>query len=649
MCQVNAQVYYCYIDGIICKSTDGAKTFKKFFSDKQMLELIPAGANTVVRTIQYDADSDQLFFNRQLCTKWEKGKAIQYEARVFAIQNVNVKNDSAFVVHDFTKNIIAQQHKSGGCTGYQICKNDVDSNFIYVLQTWDEAAPQYYKLDKHTHQVIDTWLPKVPKELYSYDHFPCIYMHNSQGAVQYLCGYTCSKSVDSGRTFIASYSYSFGDNNIPHTDVRSMLVTKVSTDGLSDHILLGTDGGISFSNNGGKTFRNLNGANLPLTQFYGISVSPFSGNISGGSQDNSIMTLDAKQNKWIVAIRGDGYDVSYSKTKPGFGIGEYNYCAPAYTANDVAPFTNFMSAENERTNQFRNLFAREQLFVNKNGTPNWKATKGRPSLPDLITSLAVGGGDDEFMYVASRWQDEQKSVWRSTDGGNTWQNISRTKNVDSNEQVLGWHKIMALECAPNGKQVFASFGYFSDDYDMNNGKNRVWMSRNAGDNWQDISNGLPAVPAWDLLYHEASNYLFCCNALGVYALNLSAFILKWRKFGEGLPMSFCTELDMDIINNRLVLGTYGYGIWAADLPSTFLNTQTIKSGKFIIENDDSTASTTLQNLIVLKRNAQLIIRQPLYIGKDVFIQAKNKKQIIFEGRGKIVAVGKKEEECLLFQ
>jgi hypothetical protein len=526
-----------------------------------------------------------------------------------------------------------------------------------VLQTWDEGTPQFYKINSATYKVLNTWMPKVPGESYSYDHFPCVFMHDEQVASQYLCGYTCSKSSDTGKSFIANYTYSFGDNNTPHTDVRSMLISKPSADGLADHILLGTDGGLSFSNNSGKTFRNLNGASLPLTQFYGISVSPFSGNISGGSQDNSIMTYDAKQNKWIIAIRGDGYDVSYSKTKPGIGIGEYNYCVPSYTTNDVAPFTSFMSSENERTSQYRNLvstkngktyFAREQVFVNKDGTMNWKATKGRADLPDLITSLAVGGDDDEFMYVASRWQDEQKSVWRSIDGGATWQNISRTKNADSTMPVLGWHKIMSLECSPNGRQVFASFGYFNDNEDVNNGRKRVWMSKNSGDDWVDISDGLPALPAWDLLYHEASNHLFCCNAYGVYSLDLSSFVLKWQKFGEGLPMNFGCEMDIDVLNNRIVLGTFGHGIWAADLPSDFLNTQVLRRGKIIFENVDSTACATLQKPIILKRKAQLIIRQPLYVGKDVFIKAKKKSQVIFEGRGKIIAIGKKEEDCFIF-
>jgi photosystem II stability/assembly factor-like uncharacterized protein len=658
MCKVNELVYYCYIEGTICKSVDGAKTFKKIFSDSQMSTIIPGGANTVVRTILYDEVKDVLLLNRQATNKWIDGKNEVYETKVFAIENISASDNSTFKIIDFTKQIVSKQLGSGRCTGLQITKSNADANTINVLQTWENAKPQCYKINATNYVVTATWLPQVPNEMHSYEHFPCIVPQNNNAALQYLCAYTCSKSEDSGKTFVSSYGYSFGDNNTPHTDVRSMLISKASADGKTDHILLGTDGGLSFSNDGGKTFRNLNGVSLPVTQFSGISVSPFSGNISAGSQDNSIMTYDAKSKKWVIAIRGDGYDVSYSKTRLGVCIGEYNYCQPSYTTQDVVPFANYMSIDNERTSQFRNListkngntfFARERLFINKDGSANWNATKSKADLSDLITSTAIGGENDEYMYIAARWQDEQRSVWRSENGGVSWENISQSKSNDSNEHVLGWHKIMALECTPDGNTVFASFGYFSDDNNMYNGKRRIWMSTNAGNNWVDISDGLPALPNWDLKYHEASNSLFCCNALGVYVLNLSAFVLKWQKFGEGLPLCFNTEIDIDILNNRIVLGTFGNGLWAADLPSTFLRSKTIARKAMIIQNSDTLASATLVQPIILKRTAKLIIRQPLYIGKDVFIKARNKQQLVFEGRGKIVPIGKTLEECLLFE
>jgi hypothetical protein len=117
---------------------------------------------------------------------------------------------------------------------------------------------------------------------------------------------------------------------IPLPSIRPM--------GESDYIYLGTDGGLSFSNNGGKSFVNLNGESLPITQFYGMGVSPFTGSISAGSQDNSIMSYLPKEKKWIVAIRGDGYDVEYDKLRPNIAYGQYNSRAMMMTKNDVAPF-----------------------------------------------------------------------------------------------------------------------------------------------------------------------------------------------------------------------------------------------------------------------------------------------------------------------
>lgn len=119
-------------------------------------------------------------------------------------------------------------------------------------------------------------------------------------------GYGSENGFYYGDVDFHSYNFFTGLFNTiatKHDDVRSIQIIE-NIAGLNT-IIVGDDGGVSFSEDNGNTWTSLNGDYLPITQFYGIGLHPtYDGNIVGGTQDNS--TFLRNLDTWTNVESGDG-------------------------------------------------------------------------------------------------------------------------------------------------------------------------------------------------------------------------------------------------------------------------------------------------------------------------------------------------------
>ena len=93
---------------------------------------------------------------------------------------------------------------------------------------------------------------------------------------------------------------------------------------------------------------------------------------------------------------------------------------------------------------------------------------------------------------------------------------------------------------------------------------KVWRTQDGGQNWENRSAGLPNLPIHCLLELADGTWL-CGSDLGVHVWSDAS--QSWSAFGEGLPLTPVTDLQEDLILNRIVAGTYGRGAWSTPLPS----------------------------------------------------------------------------------
>ncbi|MBK7040101.1 MAG: hypothetical protein IPH46_06405 [Bacteroidetes bacterium] len=453
----------------------------------------------------------------------------------------------------------------------------------------------------------------------------------------YLAGNILYRSTDSGHTFKPLYDYSFGENNIPHADIRSINIYHFSEDGLNDIIYLGTDGGLSYSNNSGKSFVNLNGESLPITQFYGLGISPFTGTISAGSQDNSIMSYLPKTREWIIAITGDGYDVEYNKRIPNEAYGQYNARIMMKTTNDIAPFNVWMNInEKERAYNKKTLatdlngnlyFAEDHFNILRKGATSWETTRFDEAHEAL--AFAVSCSDTSVIYLSKCWH----SLYKSTDGGKTFKNISDQVLIDGH--LKSNTRIHAICIAPdNPNKVWISLGYLGDYKDPCKQTNRVLLSEDGGITWSDYSMGLPVYNVSDIVFLEGTKEaLFASTIEGIFFRENSQE--PWKLFSTHLPKCIIPEMQISYCRGKLIAATYGRGLWETDLPDVKYNAPKIIKGNISWEVEDNEALYMTSD-IELNKKAILTINAPVHIAKGKTIWVKNKNQIVMGKKGKLL-------------
>ena len=93
---------------------------------------------------------------------------------------------------------------------------------------------------------------------------------------------------------------------------------------------------------------------------------------------------------------------------------------------------------------------------------------------------------------------------------------------------------------------------------------QVWRSEDQGASWTNVSQGLPALPVHKLTQLREGTWM-CASELGVYVWDENAS--AWAPYGSGLPLTPVVDVVEDTLLNRLMVSTYGRGVWCAPVPS----------------------------------------------------------------------------------
>jgi hypothetical protein len=643
-------LFFCSGQGKIFKSENACKTFEIIFPVNSTHQYAArAGKDHIITQLKYNAQKKSIYFIKPLANLWDGVASQGYLPEMYELKNI-FANSNKIKIENITAALIDTEKTSSLCNGILIEHAPSNTNGLKIYKSFDisTSSVYVYDFDMATNTVHSAIKPITTGESNSAQWFGGIRYNNLNPAIQYLMGYTCTKSIDSGHSFFNNYYYSHGQNNVPHTDLRTMLISKPSKNGSQDHLLLGTDGGLSFSNDGGVSYRNLNGGYLPITQIYGMGISLFDGNVSIGSQDNSIITYVPKTQNWEVEVMGDGYDVSYSKTTPGIAYGEYNYMAISKTNNSKAPFLiNQNFTPSEGTSPYRNLvstyngasfFAGNKIYAVYDSINKWRPTSPTSVVRDYIFAFDVCQADNNIMYASNLWNSADNTIFKTIDGGKTWADISAAFNVTGlHPATAAQFRIHDIICNPdNGNEVWVSFGYLSNYENFNDGYNRVWHTTDGGATWEDYSQGLPALPNLCMVYLEGSNNgIFIANSYGVYFRNGSNDF--WELYATDMPKCAVTELEINYCSGHLTACTFGRGVWQVSLPldKMFKTDYEIKGATYWNKTASVPAKCINKN-ISLAANALLNINCDVYVAKGATIKLFNTNQIKLLNNAKIL-------------
>jgi hypothetical protein len=294
---------------------------------------------------------------------------------------------------------------------------------------------------------------------------------------------------------------------------------------------------------------------MSISQMYQIGVGQDqAGQVGAGLQDNGTILLDGGE--WEDMRGADGFEVYVSQNSDYDGgrlfYGCYQF-GSFYRIDSNNNFADIVGGGGEGANAQGNWetpFIKDPsndavLYLGKDGVfkstdfGNSWSSLGGPGAGNL-NNIAVAWSNNDRMYIS-----KEGSMWTTGDGGSNWNSISGLPNA----------YITDIQIDPaNADRVFISVSSYLGD--------KVFVSANAGGSWTAMSDGLPNVPVHCLAYNiGTTDELYAGTDIGVYEWNGIA----WTDFNIGLPNVEVFDLEIQETQNTLYAGTYGRGLWKADI------------------------------------------------------------------------------------
>lgn len=379
----------------------------------------------------------------------------------------------------------------------------------------------------------------------------------------YVLGVPLLRSDDGGRRFrqVAGRDV--------HGDHQSLWIDPA----FPDRLVLGNDGGLAVSYDGGESWLGLNA--VPVGQFYTIAVDmaePY--NIYGGLQDNGVFMGSSRARpgieRWRRVGGGDGMYVQIDPRDNrtvvwGFQFGNYfrqgpdgrdrikprnGILDPALRYNWLTPV--IMSEHNPDVL----YFGADRLFRSLDQGDTWSAISGdltggpvRGDVPfATITTVAESPLRFGLLWVGT----DDGRVWVSRGGGADWSAVDTALPRDR------WvSRVEASRHVPE-RAYLSLNGYRDDDPSA-----YVFRTDDLGRSWRSIADGLPAEPV-NVVREDPvhSDVVYVGTDRGVY-VSLDGG-RSWHAAGAGLPNVPVHDLVVHPRERELVAGTHGRSVWVLD-------------------------------------------------------------------------------------
>jgi photosystem II stability/assembly factor-like uncharacterized protein len=354
-------------------------------------------------------------------------------------------------------------------------------------------------------------------------------------------------------------------------------------------VMLGSDGGVNVSFDGGRTGDYF--PNMRVGEVYAIAVDmddpyniyagmqdhdswkgPSNGRngritledwVTVGTQDGMYNQVDPTDSRWVYNSyqlggqrRLDQQTGQVAVIEPPRGERELRY-------NWIAPLV--LSPHNPQI-----LYTGAQvLFRSLNRGDGWqeispvlttedKEKCGRSNVGNVpyctITTIAESPAMAGVIWVGT--DDGRVQVTR--DHGKTWTDMTAAIAAVGGPADRYVSRVFA---SPHdaGTAFVAKNGFRNDDF-----KPYLFRTTDFGATWTAIAAGLPAAPV-NVIFQDRKNkdLLFVGNDLGVWVSIDAA--QSWGRLKANLPTVPAHDLTVHPRENDLVIGTYGRGIWIGDI------------------------------------------------------------------------------------
>src|SRR6266478_170560 len=400
-------------------------------------------------------------------------------------------------------------------------------------------------------------------------------------------------SEDGGKTFSTQRVQKI------HGDYHAMWIDPAD----SNHMLTGSDGGIHWSYDAGKTWDFVN--TIAIGQFYEVALDnekPY--HICGGLQDNgswcgptqTLMRDGIVNEDWHVIHGGDGFYAAidnvepwmvYTESQDGYidrrdmRTGQQRSIRPEAKAGEPhyrfqwnSPVAvsvhdhktiyyggNYLFKSTDRGDSWTRLGGDLTTGVDRNKLQVFGKTPDKSTLSrhdgvqqyPTITTLSESPLTPNVLWVGT--DDGNLQVTR--DGGKIWKNVApRVPGVPKGTYVS---RVLASKHAEG--TAYATFdGHRANDYNV-----YVFATSDYGESWKAIRNGIPDSAGTLHVVREHprnQNLLFAGTEFGLWvSWDRGA---NWTELKNNFPTVPVDDIEIQARENDLVLATHGRSIWIFD-------------------------------------------------------------------------------------
>ncbi len=389
----------------------------------------------------------------------------------------------------------------------------------------------------------------------------------------YIYGVPILKSKDGGKSFT-----SIGAENV-HSDHHALWINP----NLPGHLINGNDGGVNISYDDGENWIKNNAPSVG--QFYAINVDnekPY--NVYGGLQDNGVWVgpHTTEENKgwhqrgkypYDFIMGGDGMQVEIDNRNSavvytGYQFGNYyrlnrktdesTYIQPKHELGENPYRFNWQTPILLSShNQDILYLGGNKLMRSMDQGDHWEAISADVTAGGKAGNVAYGTltsiSESKFQFGLLYTGSDDGVVQVSKNGGDQWTNISLGLPED-----LWVSRVVAS--AHKKERVYSTLnGYRWDDFTP-----YVYVSENYGATWKSIGGELPSSSINVIKEDPANeNVLYLGADNGAYvSLNRGE---SWEAFSNGLPNVAVHDLVIQAEAKDIVLGTHGRSLYVADV------------------------------------------------------------------------------------
>jgi len=202
----------------------------------------------------------------------------------------------------------------------------------------------------------------------------------------------------------------------------------------------------------------------------------------------------------------------------------------------------------------------DRVWRSTNRGSSWSAIS--PDLTDgpsggnntyaTITTLAVAPTDPDVVWAGT----DDANVWATTNGGGAWTQV---------DGALPERWVTRVAVDPTDETVsYATISGFRWDDPLPH----VFRSTDFGASWSDISANLPEAPVNDIVIDPQNpSVLWVATDFGVYVSADGGG--SWTAAGADLPNAVVTDLELHVPTRTLTAATFGRSLWTLDVsPAT---------------------------------------------------------------------------------